>query len=157
MTAVLCDTLLCIMPMTAVLCCPLVCSMADNASTDCIKTLCPTAGSLPKIMVYICCHPAYGTRAFYLFHGAKHGGKACSKTGQGKMYEGFTFWHHGLTAADIEHIKSMSYYASDKTLDAFEKRVGAAVRGAMQEDEFNPCYFLVRPYSQLRHFSASSS
>ena len=61
------------------------------------------------------------------------------------MYEDFVFWHVDLTGEEVQHIKNMSYFASDKTLDAFEARMGAAMRAHMTEDDFNPCYFLVRP------------
>lgn len=102
-------------------------------------------GTLPKVMVYIACHKEHGTRAFFLYHGAKHGGKASDKANVGRMYDGFAFWHRDLTNAQLEHIKSMSYYSGEGTLNKFEARVGAAVRKSMQTGPFDPCFFLVCP------------
>jgi hypothetical protein len=107
-------------------------------------------------MVYITCHKRFGTRAFFLYHGAKHGGKASTKMNPGRMYEGFHFWHADLTDAEVQHLKDVSYYASDKTLDAFEQRMGAAMRAAMQEDPFNACYFLVRTRRHPQYHAIST-
>ena len=95
-------------------------------------------GTLPKVMVYIACHREYGTRAFFLYHGAKHGGKASDKANAGRMYDGFTFWYQNLTNAQLDHIKRMSYFSSVDTLDKFEKRAGEAARKAMGSSAFDP-------------------
>lgn len=100
-------------------------------------------GSLPKVMVYIACHKDHGTRAFFLYHGAKHGGKASTKTDKGHMYAGFRFWYHDLTDCELMHIKAMSYYSNEATLTKFEARVGEAVRKTMGTDAFDPRFFLV--------------
>lgn len=119
-------------------------------------------GSLPKVMVYIACHKEHGTRAFFLYHGAKHGGKSSTKSDEGHMYEGFKFWYKDLTDSQLEHIKAMSYYSVAATLTKFETRTGKAARQLMRTDKFDPCYFLVRPLVTHRHphadniFSASS-
>lgn len=101
-------------------------------------------GTLPRIMVYIACHKEHGTRAFFLFNGATHGGKKSDKTKKGRMYEDFKFWYSDLTDAQLRHVKEMSYYSSEGTLNKCDARVGKATRDSMLKDPFDPMYFLVR-------------
>ena len=61
-------------------------------------------------------------------------------------------WH---TIPAIEAI-TFAEYVKDADRDAFEQRMGAAMRAAMQEDPFNACYFLVRTRRHPQYHAIST-
>lgn len=60
-----------------------------------------------RVQVYLMMHPEHGTRALYLWYGAKGGGK--NKAAAGQMYDGFKFWHDDLEQHDIQWLHDNKY------------------------------------------------
>lgn len=100
-----------------------------------------SVGTMPAVAAYIAVHPRFGTHVFFPYHGAKHGGD--NKEDDGKMYEGFVYWHDKLSEDTLEFIKARDYYNRPDAMDKFGKKADRARKLRMLGD-FDPKNFLVR-------------
>ena len=94
-------------------------------------------GSYPKILVYIACHPKFGTEVFYLKHGAKGGGKKKDKFAYGGMYHGCKFWSCDLTQAEVAALRKFQYGNTPAAVALFKKRASAERWQAYQSGDYD--------------------
>ena len=80
-----------------------------------------------QILIYLACHPKFGTHTFYLKHGAKGGGK--KRFDYGGMYDGCKFWSSDLTQGEVEALRKISWGNTKASVDKFMLRESVA-RGA---------------------------
>lgn len=114
-----------------------VCSTAlENASV----------GSLPAVMVYLAAHPVHGTRAFYPYHGAKHGSVCDSETGEKSLFRDFEYWFDSLGEKEKEEIRDLGYFNTPASIKKFEEqnKDNPAELELFRKGPFHPRWFMVR-------------
>lgn len=116
-------------------------------------------GTLPTVSVYIAVHAEHGTHAFYPHFGAKGGGK--NRDAEGKVYDGFKYWHSDLPLETLQEIAALKYCNHPKAVQAFEAHATEEQKLAFHHvpttrEEFNPDYFMVCP-TYLPHATTRKS